>query len=331
MKTMFQTAQTIKNIWLEQKDIKNISIYINIPFCLCQCRYCLYKGKIAPNSEREDFVSNYLVPLLEDFSQVFDKYEVDSIYFGGGTPNSINLFHLSEIIRTLPWAKAKNKIFEINPAFTTEDYVRVIAEFGFTTITFGAQSFDKPSLDYQKRPWIDHERIRNFATMITSLGAYSSLDIMCYLKTYTQQDIPILEHDLIKASETGVDFITVYPELNLILHDETSRNKFNEFMKDLILTGYYCNDEDYYNQELNPRSIYRLVKRKHSYKDFKEKIYPYLGNDFAYASENILGFGDAGCDHEVFSYIPNKLFYIERNLGGQPFYQIKYSNGEMFT
>ena len=324
---MFLTANKIKDTWLSQKDITNISIYINIPFCLCQCRYCLYKGKVAPNSEREDFVTNYLVPLLEDFSQVFDRYEVDDIYFGGGTPNSVDLYHIAEIIRTLPWTKAKNKIFEINPAFTSEEYVRAIANMGFTTITFGAQSFDKPSLEFQRRPWIDHERIRKFSNAIHGVGAYSSLDIMCYLKTYTQEDIPILEQDLIKAAETGVDFITVYPELNLILHDKTSRDKFDEFMKNLILPRYYCNDPSYFDQTLNPRSIYRLVKKKHSYEDFQKKIYPYIGNDFAYASENILGFGDAGCDHEVFSYIPGKLFYVERNLGGQPFYQVKYSKG----
>lgn len=85
-----QVAQTEKSI-LEKMDYKNgYSLYIGIPFCPTTCLYCsftsyslaAYQSKVQP----------YLEALLKEMKYVSEAMRgrrLDTVYFGGGTPDDV--------------------------------------------------------------------------------------------------------------------------------------------------------------------------------------------------------------------------------------------------
>lgn len=322
---MIKDSSFAKNLWYEVADDESLNIYINIPFCMCQCRYCLYKGNMnAAQQTKKDFVYGYLIPTIQSFHDVFERHEINTIYFGGGTPNAVSPEMISDICdATGCFDRAHSRIIEINPAFCNEEYVEAICQQGFTLLTFGVQSFDKESLQLQKRPYCSAEKIKMFGNICAKHNILYSIDIMCYLKTYTAKDLEVFKSDIELAKFTEADFVTVYPELNLILNDEKARAGYVQTIQELDLGGYYLDDETL-EVDRNPRSITRLIKKKYPYDVFLDTILPYYENDFPYAVQNIIGFGDMSCRQEIVSYSPRRFFYAEKNLNGVAMFDIRY-------
>src|ERR1700688_1770601 len=68
-----------------------LGIYISIPFCRAKCTYCNFASGVYPASDHTRYVGR----LIEDLAnapawaahiQADLPRQVDSIYFGGGTP-----------------------------------------------------------------------------------------------------------------------------------------------------------------------------------------------------------------------------------------------------
>ena len=327
---MIKSLEHIKGLWATVGKNEKLSIYINIPFCMCQCRYCLYKGvQGKTEDEKHRFVYDYLIPAIKRFHDVFEQHEIETIYFGGGTPNAIPMEMIFDICdATGCFERAENKILEVHPAFCDAEAAERLIKYGFTLITFGVQSFDEESLKLQKRPYCSPEKIKEMADRIHEYGGKISIDLMCYLKSYAQSDLEVFKKDVELTKQTGVDFATIYPELNLILNDETARQGFIDTIKSIDFGDYYL-DDSVLDVEGNPRSITRMIKSNYSYEEFSKKILPYYGNDFPYAQQNIVAFGDGGGKQEVMSYSPRKFFYTEKNVGAsKPFYNVRYEDGK---
>ena len=66
-----------------------VGLYVHVPFCIKTCPYCAFY-KMPYNKERSLlFVENLLI----EMKQYRDRYgviDVDTIFFGGGTPNVLS-------------------------------------------------------------------------------------------------------------------------------------------------------------------------------------------------------------------------------------------------
>ena len=85
-----QVAKTEKKI-LEDIDYTNgYSIYIGIPFCPTTCLYCSFTSySLAANRSKVDL---YLDALVKEMRFVADRMKgrrLDTVYFGGGTPTTL--------------------------------------------------------------------------------------------------------------------------------------------------------------------------------------------------------------------------------------------------
>lgn len=314
MKELTVDGSVIRNLWIEKVPTdEEINIYINSPFCYCKCRYCLYQGNLADQKTVDAFADSYLVPNLLQFKQLLTRYKkVNTVYFGGGTPNKMAIESLRLIIGVLgeSFASAKARVIELNPSYLTDVYIDEINKLGFTLVTLGVQTFDVPTLIKMKRLPVNFDRINDIITRLKNGGTrYVSLDIMAFLQTYSIRDINDLEEDLKKAFQLDIDFVTVYPELNLINLDKKCGDVFKSFIKQYYSEWGYPDDTTFVN---NPRLIVRYINNKHDYDFFLNTVLPYYENDFPYATMNIIGFGDFYSKQEVLSYSPGRFFYAEK-------------------
>lgn len=122
-----------------------LALYIHIPFCAAKCRYCDF----ASYPQRESAWEVYLNALLEELQSwkaALSEYEVETIFFGGGTPSlwpgEWIARVLDEVRRTVPVRADAEITMEANPGTLSPEKLRICREAGVNRISLGAQSMD---------------------------------------------------------------------------------------------------------------------------------------------------------------------------------------------
>ena len=79
---------------------KRLGIYIHIPFCASKCSYCDFYSLAGCDHLMPEY-QQALIAHLEESAQAIRNYEVDTVYFGGGTPSFYGADKLVEILNIL--------------------------------------------------------------------------------------------------------------------------------------------------------------------------------------------------------------------------------------
>lgn len=124
-------------------------IYIHIPFCKSRCSYCDF----ATGLYDRDLAARYVTALIKDIHNtrhVELMREVDTVYFGGGTPSMLSASQIEEILRAIhecfEVAASAEVTMEINPGSVDVEGLREFRRVGVNRASFGAQTFDDREL-----------------------------------------------------------------------------------------------------------------------------------------------------------------------------------------
>lgn len=84
-----------------------------------------------------------------------DKAEIETIYFGGGTPSILSIAQLKELFKAVANNFNLNSVVEItlecNPDDISEDYLSAVKQLGVTRISLGVQSVFQSHLKFMAR------------------------------------------------------------------------------------------------------------------------------------------------------------------------------------
>ena len=123
---------------------KKIGIYIHIPFCVQKCKYCDFCSFPIANENVKLSYKNALIKNIKSVSKHFEDREVDSIFFGGGTPTCLNPKELCEILNSVYSNYSVSKDTEItlecNPATAAKEDFEIMIKGGFNRLSLGLQS-----------------------------------------------------------------------------------------------------------------------------------------------------------------------------------------------
>src|SRR5437667_5047237 len=87
----------LRNLWMKMYA----GIYIHIPFCRSRCSYCDFATGMYESEMAERYV-RAVVKEIADWREVEEPADVDTIYFGGGTPSLLSaeqISHILEVVR----------------------------------------------------------------------------------------------------------------------------------------------------------------------------------------------------------------------------------------
>lgn len=136
---------------------REIGLYIHVPFCQQRCHFCAFYLEIG-RAERIDAFRAALAQEIDLYREqdVIGGRELQSIYFGGGTPTVIparQLISLLELIRTT-WATSQELevTVEAHPATVTAEDLRLLADVGVNRVSFGAESMNDQDFARIGRP-----------------------------------------------------------------------------------------------------------------------------------------------------------------------------------
>ena len=128
-----------------ENNKKSLGIYVHIPFCRSKCEYCdVYSLPGARDKDRMDEYTAALVAHIREAATGANGYEVDTVYFGGGTPSFFGAGGLArifaEIDRRFDVSRDAEVTFEANPDSVTLPMLTHLRRAGFNRISIGVQS-----------------------------------------------------------------------------------------------------------------------------------------------------------------------------------------------
>ena len=132
---------------------EKLGLYLHIPFCEKKCPYCAFNS-YGTGRVPEGYVDRLVDELLWSAELLrLKEREVDTVYFGGGTPSLLAPEEVSRIMATLKGnfdvSTHAEVTFEANPASAGKGgrgYLAAIREAGVNRLSLGVQSFSDESL-----------------------------------------------------------------------------------------------------------------------------------------------------------------------------------------
>lgn len=129
-----------------RKGKPTLGLYIHIPFCKAKCAYCDFYS-LAHSEEKMDAYTAALLRHLEEVAPRAAGMQVDTVYFGGGTPSYLGAARLCRILQTVlrryDVARDAEITLEANPDSAGDwKELRRLRRAGFNRLSLGVQSTD---------------------------------------------------------------------------------------------------------------------------------------------------------------------------------------------
>lgn len=129
--------------------MKELSIYIHIPFCVRKCLYCDFLSAPAESGEIENYV-NLLLREIKTQSIFYGDHRVISIFLGGGTPSLLPAADVGRILEQIgnnySVAADVEITVECNPKTAMGEKLKHYITYGINRLSIGLQSTDDEEL-----------------------------------------------------------------------------------------------------------------------------------------------------------------------------------------
>jgi len=144
----------------------DFGIYIHVPFCYSKCSFCpFYKEIYSENLKKQ-----YLTAILKEIEDTELCDQAKWVYFGGGTPNTLEIKEIQNILDRFKYKIKLNSLgIELLPALLTEDYLRGLKKLGFSKISIGIESYSKRVMEKTGRKIENNEHIAKVLSYAKSL------------------------------------------------------------------------------------------------------------------------------------------------------------------
>ena len=168
-----------------------LGIYIHIPFCASKCGYCDFYS-LAGCEKQMPIFHRALIDHLVESAPSIRNYEVDSIYFGGGTPSyygAERLLELFDVLKLNGNVRVDTEVtVECNPDSMNFKELRELREEGVNRLSIGVQAMQDDLLKMIGRRH-NTEQAREAYLAARRAGFDNiSLDLMYGLPSQTKRD-----------------------------------------------------------------------------------------------------------------------------------------------
>ena len=269
--------------------MKEIGIYVHIPFCKRKCYYCDFVSYDNKYEKIDSYVET-VKKEIEDTSNEFTKnHIVSTIYFGGGTPSFLESKYikllLENIRRNFNVSSNAEITLEVNPGTITEEKLKTYQMCGINRLSIGLQTTNDNLLKKIGRIHTYSEFLSTY-NLARKLGFSNiNVDLIFSLPDESLDDLKL---DLEKIIELSPEHISTY---SLIVENGTKIKELIEENAD----GYNLPSEDI------ERQMYWYIKntleekgyRHYEISNFAKEGYESKHNLNCWNQKEYFGFGAA--------------------------------------
>ncbi len=188
-------------------------IYIHVPFCVRKCAYCSFFSVAGQNKWFDQYVTAVHAQIEQAVLSGWSRNrQVESIFFGGGTPTVLApgqlVFLLQQCGQGFSYRQEEIEIsIEVNPATIDSDGLVCLRKEGFNRISIGVQSLDDGELERLGRVHTAADAIRTVRLARQAGFDNLSLDLMYGLPG---QDVASWQYTLEQTLALQPDHLSIY-------------------------------------------------------------------------------------------------------------------------
>lgn len=302
-------------------------LYIHIPFCTYKCSYCNFFSVV--NINEKEIYKNYADALTEELKLRIDDYneEINTIYFGGGTPSVLNanllkylLDNILNILKNYQDIKLIKEItIESNINDINSEYINFLESIDNIRISLGLQTFNEKSLSLINRHTELEEIVNALKIINNSTIENISLDFISGLPL---NDKLQTKKDIIKALELLPK--TKHISLYYLELTKSLEEKWRDYLpKEEESVEYY---------EISSNTLKDLGFIRYEISNYSINNYESIHNSNYWKLKNYLGLGASAVGYynrERYENIRNIKDYIEHiKQNKKPAKEIEYIDRE---
>ena len=206
-------------------------LYVHVPFCHHICPYCAFYKHTPGRLANRAFVDAILAEAELRVAEL--DCQLETIYFGGGTPSLLSSRNLERLCLGLVEIFASPEIrewtIEANPATFDLKKARIIRQLGVDRVSLGVQSFQPEILRVLGRDHVADEAMAAYHDLRRAGFENVSIDQMFSIPG---QSAEMWRRDLEQVSELNPEHVSCY---NLTYEEDTEflrRHKSGELDDD---------------------------------------------------------------------------------------------------
>ena len=221
-------------------------IYIHIPFCKSRCIYCGFYSSTLFGLQHD-----YAAALIKEMHMRRSEFNeldcignsntVDTIYIGGGTPSTLPLSDIQEILNTVSECfpgDPREVTIEVNPDDITPEFVDRLRSIGINRISMGIQTFDDSRLQFLHRRHTSSQAI-DAVRIIKDAGIENiSIDLMFGFPHQTLDEWESDVQTAISLSPTHISAYSLMYEGGTLLYRMMSEGKITQIDDEASLAMY---------------------------------------------------------------------------------------------
>ncbi len=210
--------------------MRELELYLHIPFCMKKCLYCDFLSAPADVSVRDAYI-DCLLEEIRIFGPDYSDCSVSSINYGGGTPSilrSEQIGKLSDALnRSFHISEHAEISVECNPGTLTMEKAKTMRRSGFNRISMGLQSAGDAELKLLGRIHTFEDFLLSFSFAREAGFTNINVDLMSALPG---QSVGSWENTLRRTAQLQPEHISAY---SLILEEGT--DFYKRYHKDELL------------------------------------------------------------------------------------------------
>ncbi|HKW64625.1 MAG TPA: radical SAM family heme chaperone HemW [Candidatus Acidoferrum sp.] len=148
--------------------MKKLGVYVQVPFCQTKCTYCNFHTGVVAKERFAPYVEAVCTEIREHLrllkaagvqlgeidgekqhSEEWLRYDVDTVYFGGGTPSLLEPRQLQSILDVIQESfgtEFEEVTLEADPETVEQEKTAAWVKAGINRVSFGVQSFSDKEL-----------------------------------------------------------------------------------------------------------------------------------------------------------------------------------------
>lgn len=271
---------------------KDIGIYVHIPFCMSKCYYCDF----VSYSNKKNLIKKYVQALVKEIRYIkLNKYNIKTIYIGGGTPSILDSEDIVKILNEITKNRQESKevTIEVNPGTVNEEKLKNYKKAGVNRLSIGLQVTDNFILGQIGRIHKYEDFLKTYKEARKIRYNNINVDLMLALPNQT---IEILTDSLQKIIDLKPEHISLY---SLILEENTKL--YNMVMQKKIELPSEEEERQMYWKTKNILEENGYIHYEIS--NFAKKGYKSKHNSDCWKQKEYIGIGAA-----AHSYLENKRF-----------------------
>ena len=204
--------------------MKELGIYIHIPFCKQKCFYCDF----ISYANKECYIEKYIDSLINEIKRV-DNCIVNTIYIGGGTPSYIESKYIRKIIDKIrnEFEIAQNVeiTIEVNPGTVNEQKLKNYFDIGINRLSIGLQT-SKDNLLKQIGRIHKYQEFLDTYKNARKVGFKNiNIDLMLGLPNQTMKDLDETLEKIIGLNPEHISVYSLIVEENTIMKSKIENNE----------------------------------------------------------------------------------------------------------